>query len=120
MRINVYTEELNPHETPRAEIVVAEYVSSRTGLPMKNYGLRIFLKSSPDLHFVPQRDDDRSAVTFWCGEKENNVFRFLNDIGKLACASALDIWRGKTERLSAEIEGVLVDSALRAKEDDKL
>jgi hypothetical protein len=72
MRINVYTEEL----TPESEIVTAEYVSSRTGLPMTNYGLRVFLKSHPDLHYVHGRDDDRSAVTFWCGDKESNVTDF--------------------------------------------
>ena len=75
MRINVYTEELPTAETglPLAEIVTADYISSRTGEPMTNYGLRIFLKSHPDLHFIPGRDDDRSAITFWCGAKLKNV-----------------------------------------------
>jgi hypothetical protein len=47
---------------------------------MTNYGLRVYLKSHRDLHFT-SRDDDRSAVTFWCGHKE--------DIGKLVQAMML-------------------------------
>lgn len=83
MRINVYTEELPDADTPspHAEIVTADYVSSRTGEPMTNYGLRIYLKSPPELHFVPPRDDDRSAVTFWCGSKVKNVLRFIEGLG---------------------------------------
>lgn len=79
MRVNVYTEELYP-EQPQFEIVEANYVSSRTGLPMTNYGLRIYLKSSDDLHFIPHRDDDRSSVTFWCGTEKANILGFLNRI----------------------------------------
>lgn len=81
MRINVYTEELPVDILPLAEIVTAEYISSRTGEPMKNYGLRIYLKSHPDLHYIPGRDDDRSAITFWCGRKLSNV-RDLIDLLK--------------------------------------
>jgi hypothetical protein len=73
MRINVYTEELSDE----AEIVTADYISSRTGQPMTNYGLRIYLKSALELHYIPGRDDDRSAVTFWCGSKRENVAAFL-------------------------------------------
>lgn len=83
MRINVYTEEmLNPNGEPYTgcEIVTAEYISSRTGQKMTNYGLRIFLKSHPDLHYVPLRDDDRSAVTFWCGDSINKVHNFVNGL----------------------------------------
>lgn len=101
MRINVYTEELLRDETNnpiKAEIVTAEYVSSRTGQPMKNYGLRIYLKSHPDLHYVPPRDDDRSAVTFWCGDKEKKVFEFLDIIRDCANQSTLDLWRDKTNK----------------------
>ena|ERR1700674_1770313 len=100
MRVNVYTEELLEHEGPNgpktAEIVTAEYVSSRTGLPMKNYGLRIFLKSHPDLHYIPGCDDDRSAITFWCGDKERNVFEYLEQIKSALGWSSLTIWRDKT------------------------
>jgi len=77
MRVNVYTEELiNGGDQPLAEIVTAEYVSSRTGLPMKNYGLRVFMKSAPELHYIPGRDDDRSAVTFWCGDSRAKLLAF--------------------------------------------
>lgn len=69
---------------------------------MKNYGLRIYLKSHPDLHYVPPRDDDRSAITFWCGAKEKNVFNFLELIRDQGVASTLDIWRTKTEKQVAE------------------
>jgi len=117
MRINVYTEELEPKNDPRAEIVVAEYISSRTGQPMKNFGLRIYLQSAPELHFIPGRDDDRSAVTFWCGPKENNVFKFLNEIGKIAYASTLDIWHNKTKEELSEVEATLTDAKQRAREE---
>lgn len=81
MRVNIYTEEMLDLDDPtRAEIVTAEYVSSRTGKPMTNYGLRIYLKSHPDLHYVPPRDDDRSSITFWCGAEESNVLAFLDAV----------------------------------------
>lgn len=108
MRINVYTEELLPDgnrtDPVVAEIVHADYVSSRTGLPMRNYGLRIYLKSAPDLHYVPPRDDDRSAVTFWCGDKEKNVFAFLDLVRERATWSTLDNWREKTQAVQAAAE----------------
>lgn len=98
MRVNVYTEELLTEADIKlvAEIVHADYTSSRTGLSMRNYGLRIYLKSAPELHDIPGRDDDRSAVTFWCGDKEKNVFIFLELIRQQANASTLDNWRAKT------------------------
>lgn len=105
MRINVYTEELiDGYELPMAEIVTAEYISSRTGLPMKNYGLRIFLKSAPELHYIPGRDDDRSAVTFWMGPDEKGVFAFLDEVRQQAHASTLPIWTAKVaaQQLAAE------------------
>lgn len=102
MRINVYTEELLKNEGPNApkaaEIVWAEYVSSRTEEKMRNWGVRIYLKSAPELHYIPGRDDDRSAVTFWCGPKEKNVIEFLDMIRETAYASTLDTWRDKTEK----------------------
>lgn len=110
MRINVYTEELlgnEPNSTndPRiAEIVTAEYISSRTEEKMKNYGVRIYLKSPVDLHYIPGRDDDRSAVTFWCGDKEKNCFDFLETIKRLSYETTLDIWHKKTEAQQKEAE----------------
>lgn len=91
MRVNVYTEEL----TAEAEIVHADYVSSRTGEPMRNYGLRIYLKSAPELHFVPPRDDDRSAVTFWCGPNEADIFALLHRIRE--CVSPVAMRRADAE-----------------------
>ena len=111
MRINVYTEELLHDEgvdgPVMAEIVTAEYVSSRTGQPMKNYGLRIYLKSPPDLHYIPGRDDDRSAVTFWCGPKERNIFEYLDEVKACLGWSALMTWREKNEKIQAEAEAKL-------------
>lgn len=101
MRINVYTEELlrdEANDPIKAEIVTADYVSSRTGEPMTNYGLRVYLKSPPELHYVPPRDDDRSAVTFWCGAKEKNVFEFLEMLRVCANISTLKLWHDKTEK----------------------
>jgi hypothetical protein len=83
MRVNVYTEELlleNQGDFSDAEIVTTEYISSRTGKKMINYGLRIFLRSAPELHYIPGRDDDRSAVTFWCGSDRANVRTFVNNL----------------------------------------
>lgn len=124
MRINVYTEEMllrgrdaaqmvvDGH-TPRAvEIVTAEYVSSRTGQPMKNYGLRIYAKSPSQLHHIPGRDDDRSAVTFWCGDSEKNVFAFIDAVRELAYQSTLDTWRAKTEGVQAEADAAIVREAI--------
>jgi hypothetical protein len=51
MRINVYTEEL----TSESEIVTAEYISSCTGLLTTNYGLRVFLRSHPNLGRLYQK-----------------------------------------------------------------
>lgn len=102
-RLNVYTEEL----LDECEIVKAHYVSSRTGQPMTNWGLRIFMKSSPDLHYIPGRDDDRSAVTFWCGSKEKNIFAFLDAVRANAYAQTLDTWREKTEAVQAECEAAI-------------
>lgn len=100
MRINVYTEELfdlsaDNNPPPKAEIVRATYVSSRTGETMTNYGLRIYVKSAPELHYIPGRDDDRSAVTFWCGPKEKNVFAFLEEVKRWAEMSSLHTWHDK-------------------------
>lgn len=108
MRVNVYTEELMKENDAEgklcAQVVYAEYTSSRTGQLMRNYGLRIFVKSHPDLHYVPPRDDDRSAITFWCGEKEKNVFEFWENIRAVAHMTTLDIWREKTEKVQRETE----------------
>ena len=88
MRINVYTEELlttgDNHVV--AEVVTTEYISSRTGKPTTNYGIRIYVKSHPDLHYVPPRDDDRSAVTFWCGPTRQHVEDYWRFIGRIAFA----------------------------------
>lgn len=105
MRINVYTEELiNGGDKPMAEIVTAKYISSRTGLEMTNYGVRIFLHSAPELHYIPGRDDDRSAITFWCGDKEKNMLAFLDAVRQVINGDTLQIWREKTEKRQAETE----------------
>lgn len=108
MRINIYTEELPGDDSkPIAEIVRANYISSRTGQPMTNHGLRIFLKSAPELHYIPERDDDRSAVTFWCGSKEKNILAFLDMIRNVINADTLRTWREKTEKQQQAAEAVL-------------
>jgi hypothetical protein len=107
MRINVYTEELYPEGQPLAEIVWIEYISSRTGEKMRNYGLRIYVKSHPDLHYIPGRDDDRSAITFWVGPKEKAAFELLENIRQQAYASTLNTWREKTEVVQKEAEAAI-------------
>lgn len=107
MRLNVYTEEIlrgAPGDPPLAEIVYADYVSSRTGQPMRNYGLRIFVKSHPDLHYIPGRDDDRSAITFWLGPKDKNVIVFLQTLLHIANGETLRLWREKTAVVQNEAE----------------
>jgi hypothetical protein len=105
MRVNVYTEELiNGGTEPLAEIVTAEYVSSRTQQPMKNYGLRIFVKSAPELHYIPGRDDDRSAVTFWCGDSLAKVFAYWGAIKTALEVSNQHQWRDKVGSAAAASE----------------
>ena len=78
MRVNVYTEELMIRSLHHVEVAKARYIDRRTGQETINYGLRIILASSPRLHHSPD-DDDRSAVTFWCGSREN-IDLFLSTI----------------------------------------
>jgi hypothetical protein len=106
MRVNVYTEELINGEGngPLAEIITADYVSSRTGLPMTNYGLRVFMKSAPELHYIPGRDDDRSAVTFWCGSERAKVFAFLDAVKIALQVADGDRWRDKVGQAAAATE----------------
>lgn len=87
MRVNVYTEELLPFYSQNpscVEIVTAKYISSRTGQEMINYGLRIFMKSAPELHYIPDRDDDRSAITFWVGKDLKDIYRFIDGLRSMA------------------------------------
>lgn len=106
MRVNVYTEELPDFglARPHVEIVTADYVSSRTGERMTNYGLRVYLKSHPDLHFVPPRDDDRSAVTFWCGSKPGNLLQFVDMLRQVVEVDNLGRFRDKVAAANAEAE----------------
>lgn len=108
MRINVYTEELPTDVHPLCEIVTAEYVSSRTGEPMKNYGLRVYLKSHPDLHFIPGRDDDRSAITFWCGSKITNIRQLIDLLNTTYETDNLNRFRdkaGQVEQIDTGLVG---------------
>lgn len=106
MRINIYTEELPTKETglPLAEIVTADYVSSRTGERMTNHGLRVYLKSHQDLHYIPGRDDDRSAVTFWCGSNLSNIVGFFEILKGAFEIDNLDRFRDKVKIATDETE----------------
>jgi hypothetical protein len=93
MRINIYTEELMHPDAPReraVQIVTAGYISSKTGKPMTNYGVRIFCKSAPELH-DSKNDDDRSAVTFWCGPSPDHAMRWIKTVATSAFASFIDL-----------------------------
>jgi hypothetical protein len=79
MRINVYHEEIT------TEAVFVEKHVPETGKTY--YGVRMFMKSAPELHHEPN-DDDRSAITFWWGTKRAAIRHLeliteslLNDIG---------------------------------------
>jgi hypothetical protein len=63
MRINVYAEELTDEVVLVSKDVEDEEFGKRTF-----YGVRVFLKSPPELHHSPE-DDDRSAITFWFRER---------------------------------------------------
>lgn len=58
MRVNIYQEEL----TNEVDIITTV---AETGITY--YGVRVYLKSPPSLHYT-EDDDDRSAVTFWLGD----------------------------------------------------
>lgn len=109
MRLNVYTEELlfdrfGIDAAKPAEIVTADYVSSSTGQPMKNWAIRIFVKSHPDLHFVPDRDDDRSAITFWCGDKSSNIQKFIEMLMYIGEQDNLERWRNRVKNEASKAE----------------
>jgi hypothetical protein len=55
MRINIYSEEI----THRIEVLET---TADTGTPF--FGLRVYLKSPPELHHTDE-DDDTSAITLW-------------------------------------------------------
>lgn len=109
MRVNVYTEELPVGEDgkPLVEVVTANYVSSRTGMEMTNFGLRVYLRSHPALHYADGRDDDRSAVTFWVGSKANNLTQFLEMLKGPVNAATLKDWHDKTVKVQAEADAAL-------------
>ena len=60
MRINLYEEELTD------EVRLVEKTAENTRITY--YGVRFYLKSAPELHNT-DIDDDRSAVTFWFGDR---------------------------------------------------
>lgn len=76
MRINVYQEEISGEVTlvEKADVVGAD------GNPVTFYGVRVWLLGPDTLH-VTEHDDDRSAITFWCGSKEHAgaLFSVLED-----------------------------------------
>lgn len=63
MRVNIYEEEL----TSTVELVTTS-PSNGGHVGITFYGVRIYLKSHPHLHYN-ELDDDRSAVTIWVGDK---------------------------------------------------
>lgn len=106
MRLNVYTEELITPEDgkPMCEIVTADYVSSRTGEKMTNYGLRIFVRSAPELHYIPGRDDDRSAITFWCG-KRSNIAKLVDFLHTFERSDSANTFRGIVDQANVDATG---------------
>lgn len=76
MRINIYAEELSN----RFEIV--RRVPSTGHTDHEFIGLRIYLKSPPELHADPE-DDDTSAITFWFASEED-ASRWLDEFADVA------------------------------------
>jgi len=79
MRVNVYSQEM----TREAQVVEKQvHLPGQAGPGRTYYGVRVFLRSAPELHATPE-DDDRSAVTFWfdsLGEAERYFERVTHDI----------------------------------------
>lgn len=75
MRINVYAEEL----TDEVE-VITKTAEGKFGT-QTFYGVRLYLKSAPELH-ADTEDDDRTAITFWVPwtKAGGNDFAALQDI----------------------------------------
>lgn len=59
MRLNVYAEELTDEVDVVTKVVEDEEFGRRVF-----YGVRLYLKSPPELHHSTE-DDDRSAITLW-------------------------------------------------------
>lgn len=76
MRINVYGEELSTETELVTKTVTDDKFGTRTF-----YGVRMYLKSPPELHSDPA-DDDRSAITFWVPwtRLEGHEFLVLDDL----------------------------------------
>lgn len=74
MRINIYAEELSD----RFEIV--RRVPSTGHTDQEFIGLRVYLKSPPELH-TDADDDDTSAVTFWFAS-EREMDGFIDRLGE--------------------------------------
>jgi hypothetical protein len=74
MRINVYHEEITK------EFEFVEKCVEETGKTY--YGFRIYMKSAPELHHA-SNDDDRTAITFWFGEK-STAMHFWNNASEFA------------------------------------
>lgn len=110
MRVNIYTEELitGDDQQPFCEIVTAEYENSRTGQMMTNYGLRVYMRSPASLHYIPGRDDDRSAVTFWVGAKEKNLRAFVALLSQCVEQHNGDLWRDATKQRQIDAEAELL------------
>lgn len=76
MRINVYAEEITPEVQWVKKTVEDADFGKRTF-----YGVRVFLKSPPDLHHGNE-DDDRTAITYWfkLGQQKETVQRMLSNM----------------------------------------
>lgn len=76
MRINIYEEELTD------EVRLVSTIADNTKI--EYWGVRFYFKSPPELHHT-DKDDNRSAVTFWFGDYvlsktfRDRVARLLTD-----------------------------------------
>ena len=75
MRVNVYAEEL----TSDFCVVTTEAEGKVF------YGVRLFLESSPKLHFKPT-DDDRSAVTIWARPGPDGLHKLADILSNMGLA----------------------------------
>ncbi len=70
MRVNIYAEEL----TKNIDLI------KKATEGKEFYGIRLYLKSHPDLHHT-STDNDESAITIWIPHKKGrNDFNFVCDL----------------------------------------
>lgn len=83
MRINVYSQELIPHEGSHVELLTKVAEETVDGVPLLYSAVRMYLKSPNELHFT-EGDDDRSGITFWLPKSKKRREQFAGILEMMA------------------------------------